>query len=47
MRSMEYIEFLELLAILQTIGPYLSTDEMATICMPVLPTVRHQLKAQL
>jgi hypothetical protein len=41
------IELIELHAILRTYGPYLSTDELATICMPVLPPVQHQLKAHL
>jgi hypothetical protein len=47
MRSIEWIELLELLdddAVLRTYGPYLSTDEVATIRMLVLPPVQLQLK---
>jgi hypothetical protein len=45
-----HIELLKLLennAILRTYSLYLSTDEVATICILVLPPVQHQLKAQL
>jgi hypothetical protein len=44
---MNCLSCLKIDAILRSVGPYLSKDEVATICMLILPTVQHQLKAQL